>query len=694
MAARDLLIEIGTEELPPAALPDLSRAFEAGVVKGFEALGFEAPSCTRYATPRRLALLLKNLPERQPDQRIERRGPALKAAYDADGQPTKAALGFARSCGVELSQLTTLETDKGRWLYYETTERGRETGHLVESLVTRSLNELPVPRRMRWGAGEVEFVRPVHWVVLLFGEQVIDARVLGITAGRTTRGHRFHRPEPLELSKPGDYEALLQEHGYVIPEFGRRRDAIHRQVLAQAEALNGEVHLDREGELLDEVTALVEWPVAVSCSFDERFLRVPAEALVSTMKDNQKYFPVYASDGSLTRHFIVIANLESAEPEQVRIGNERVVRPRLADAAFFWDQDRRRGLETFNERLRDVVFQRKLGTVHEKARRVSALARAIADETDADAERAGRAGLLCKADLMSEMVFEFPQLQGIMGRYYALEDNEHPEIAQAIEEHYRPRFAGDDLPGSGAGQCVALADKLDTLVGIFAIGDRPTGVRDPFALRRAALGVLKILIEKQRDLDLEALLARAAGGFPAELSAGEAVGDVFEFMMNRLKAEYESPEQGYTPQQVASVLACRPTRPLDFDRRLRAVKAFSEMDEAETLSAANKRTANILKKSGIDNTLQVDGKRLNEPAEKALFEAIEKVAPQIEPLCRKGEYTRALQTLAGLRQPVDRFFDEVLVMADEPAVRENRLALLQRLSGLFTAIADIALLNQ
>lgn len=693
MAVRDLLIEVGTEELPPTALPDLSQAFEENVAKGLQDLGFEPPRCIRYASPRRLALIVKDLPEHQPQRRSGRRGPAIQAAYDKQGNPTKAASGFARSCGVELSELTTLKTDKGEWLYFETTEGGRDTAEFIPAVVARSLTDLPVTKRMRWGDGEAEFVRPVHWLVLLFGDQVVDAEVLGNKAGRQTRGHRFHSPGPVELSSPADYEAEL-EKVKVIPGFQQRREVIREQVLACAEELNGEVYLDSETELLAEVTALVEWPVALTCGFDERFLRVPAEALVSTMKDNQKYFPVYSKDGNLTRNFIVIANIESADPDQVRIGNERVVRPRLADAAFFWDQDRKRGLEAFNRRLREVVFQRKLGTVYEKAERVSALAAVIAERLDADTEQAARAGLLCKADLMSEMVFEFPQLQGIMGRYYALENDEHAEVAQAIEEHYRPRFAGDELPVSATGQCVALADKLDSLIGIFAIGAKPTGVRDPFALRRAALGVLKILIEKQLDLDLREALELAAEQFPRKLPAVDAVDDVLEFMFNRLKADYESSEQGYTPQQVAAVLACRPTRPLDFDRRLQAVRQFSVMDEAAILSGANKRTANILKKSAITRPMSVDKKLLKDEAEKDLFEAIESVAPRIDPLCEQGDYTRALQVLAGLSNPVDRFFDEVLVMADDPALQNNRLALLQRLSGLFTAIADIALLNQ
>lgn len=688
---RDLLIEIGTEELPPAALKTLSESFESGILKGLADLGFEGLESRRFSTPRRLAVLVAGVPDRQPDRRIERRGPAVSAAFDKQGEPTKAALGFAASCGVDVDALSRLENEKGAWLYYETDEPGQATVDCIPGIVERALAGLPVPKRMRWGAGEAEFVRPVHWAVLLYGKDLIEAGVLGIGSARNTYGHRFHHPGALHLDAAPDYEKTLLKAAYVIPGFEQRRERIREQVLAGAGKLDGVVDLEANAELLDEVTALVEWPVALTCSFEERFLRVPAEALVSTMKDNQKYFPVYDRQGALTRHFIVIANIESREPARVREGNERVIRPRLADAEFFWDQDRRRPLTDFNKRLREVVFQRKLGTLYEKVERVSALAGEIARKLDADPEQAARAGLLCKADLMSEMVFEFPQLQGIMGRYYALESGEPEPVAQAIEEHYRPRFAGDALPEIACGQCVALADKLDTLVGIFAAGGKPTGVRDPFALRRAALGVLKILIEKDLELDLDQLLHAAASRFHDKTGAGEIVQEVFEFILGRLNTEYES--AGYTPQQIAAVLACRPTRPVDFDRRIRAVRAFSDTPEAETLAAANKRTGNILKKAGVDEELAVDTALLAEPAEKDLHQAMDALLPEIEPLCRCGDYDRALQRLATLKAPVDRFFDEVLVMAEDEKLRRNRFALLQTLSRAFGQIADISLLN-
>lgn len=685
--SRDLLIEIGCEELPPLALPALSQAFEQSVVKGFEALGFESLRSRCYATPRRLALLLFDVPERQADRVVERRGPALQAAFDAKGNPTKAALGFARSCGVEMDAIERLEDDKGGWLYFKTTQAGQQTRDCIATIVEQALSELPIPKRMRWGSGNAEFVRPVHWVVLLFGREVVEAGLLGVNSGNETRGHRFHHPQHIVIEQPRDYESRLLD-GKVIADFGKRREKIKQQVLDAAESLGERVDLKADEELLEEVTALVEWPVAITCSFEEKFLQVPAEALVSTMKENQKYFPAYDDSGRLTAHFITISNLESLDPQKVREGNERVIRPRLADAAFFWEQGRKQPLESYNEKLKMVVFQNKLGTVYEKAERVSRLAAEIAKRIDADPAQAARAGLLSKADLMTEMVFEFPRLQGIMGRYYALHSKESEAVAVAIEEHYMPRFAADRLPETACGQSVALADKLDTLVGIFAVGQKPTGEKDPFALRRAALGVLKIIIDKQLPLDLHESLMLAAQAMPAAVNAGKVVNEVFDFVMTRLRAEYEG--GGFTPQQVEAVMACRPTRPLDFDMRIRAVKAFSGLPEAESLAAANKRIANILKKTESRTGVEVNTALLKEPAEKALYKSIQEVLPEVDPLCAAGDYEAALKKLAALREPVDRFFDSVLVMAEDSKLKANRLSLLQVLNNLFTRIADIS----
>lgn len=685
--SRDLLIEIGCEELPPLALPALSRAFEQSVVKGLEALGFEGLRCQRYATPRRLALLLFGVPERQTDRIVERRGPPLHAAFDAKGNPTKAALGFARSCGVEMDAIEPVEDDKGGWLHFKTTQAGQQTRDCIAAIVEQALSELPIPKRMRWGSGTAEFVRPVHWVVLLFGREVVEVNLLGVDSGNETCGHRFHHSQPIVIEQPRDYESRLLD-GKVIADFGKRREKIKRQVLDAAESLGGRVNLEADEELLEEVTALVEWPVAITCGFEEKFLQVPAEALVSTMKENQKYFPVYDDRGGLTAYFITISNLESLDPQKVREGNERVIRPRLADAAFFWEQGRKQPLENYNEKLKTVVFQNKLGTVYEKAERVSRLAAEIAKRIDADPALVARAGLLSKADLMTEMVFEFPKLQGIMGRYYALHSKEPEAVAVAIEEHYLPRFAADRLPETACGQSVALADKLDTLIGIFAVGQRPTGEKDPFALRRAALGVLKIIIDKQLPLDLHESLMLASQAMPAAVNATKVVNEVFDFIMTRLRAEYEG--GGFTPQQVEAVMACRPTRPLDFDMRIRAVKAFSGLPEAESLAAANKRIANILKKTESGTGVEVNAALLKEPAEKALYESIQEVLPEVEPLCAAGDYEAALKKLASLREPVDRFFDSVLVMAEDAKLKANRLALLQVLNNLFTRIADIS----
>ncbi len=692
MSKRDLLIEVGTEELPPHALQNLSQAFEKFLVKEMQALHLAASSSKVFATPRRLAVRLSDVPEKQADRTVEKRGPAVQAAFDKAGKPTPAALGFARSCGIAVDELQRLKNDKGEWLYHKTMQEGEATEDCLQGVIERALAALPIPKRMRWGAGQAEFVRPVHWIMILFGRDVITAEVLGVKSGRKTYGHRFHHPQAIELKQSGDYEKILLK-ARVMVSFTDRRSAIEKSVLKCAKKLKGEVSIDNNSALFDEVTALVEWPTPMVCSFDEDFLRVPTEALVSTMKDNQKYFPVYNKQGELTRNFIVISNIESSDVVQVRDGNERVVRPRLADAMFFWDQDRKKPLEEFNDRLRDVIFQRKLGTVYEKVERVSVLAAHIADLIGCDSNEAKRAGLLCKADLMTEMVCEFPKLQGVMGKYYAQHCGESKNVAAAIEEHYLPRYSGDRLPETKTGQCVALADKLDTLLGIFAAGDKPTGVRDPFALRRAALGVLKIVIEQQLELDLLELLNIAARRYPDALASSQVVEEVLDFVLARLKADYEDAEQAFTPQQVAAVMACRPTKPIDFDRRIRAVREFSALPEAEVLSAANKRTANILKQAKISTPLQLNNKLLQESAEKDLYSAMQDLLPEVEPLCQQGKYAEALKKLAALRNPVDRFFDEVMVMVEEESIRNNRLALLDTLKNAFTQVADISQLQ-
>ncbi len=686
---RDLLIEIGTEELPPKALSSLALAFEQGIRAGLEQAGLASDAIRRFATPRRLAVVVDKLPVRQTDRRLERRGPALSAAFGPDWTPTKAAEGFARSCGVSVADLQKQETDKGAWLVHVSVEPGAATAELIPGIVLAALAGLPIPKRMRWGDRDDEFVRPVHWVVLLFGDEIIPATIMGVQTGRETRGHRFHCPQPIRVASPADYARQLASEGKVIADFAERRAAVRAQAEAIAAELRGVAVI--KPELLDEVTALVEWPVALAGNFERRFLDVPAEALVSTMQDNQRYFPVVDERGRLLPHFITIANLESHDPAQVRAGNERVIRPRFSDAEFFWNQDRKQPLAARMESLKHVVFQQRLGTLASKSERVAALARFIAGHGHGNPDWAERAARLAKCDLLTQMVQEFPELQGIMGRYYALRDQEAPEVAQALEEHYLPRFAGDRLPATTTGRIVALADRLDTLTGIFAIGQGPSGAKDPFALRRAALGVLRILIEGQLDLDLLTLLERAAAGFEPAIRAGHAVETVFEFVMDRLRGYYL--DQGVRPDTFEAVLDCRPTRPLDFDQRVRAVGAFRELPEAASLAAANKRIRNILRKVETVLPFEVRPDLLVEEAEQTLAGRLVELSSEVIPLMEAGLYGDALNRLAGLREPVDAFFDRVLVMAEDPASRDNRLALLNELGSLFLRVADFSRLQ-
>jgi glycyl-tRNA synthetase beta chain len=691
MMPRDLLIEIGTEELPPKALPTLSGAFRQGIEDGFAKAGLSVGAVQEFASPRRLAVLVKGLPVGQADKTVERRGPALTAAFDEEGVPTKAAQGFAASCGVTVDQLERVETDKGAWLVHRSVQPGRLTADIIPEIVRASLDRLPIPKRMRWGDLEAEFVRPVHWVVMLFGDEVIDCEILSVRSGRETRGHRFHHPAPLYLGEPEAYEPLLLSEGRVIADFAKRREAVRAQVLEAAAQLGGHAVIDEA--LLDEVTALVEWPVAIVGDFEQRFLEVPAEALVSSMKGHQKYFHVIDAHGLLLPHFIAIANIDSREPEHVRAGNERVIRPRLSDASFFWNQDRRQPLAARMEQLKTVVFQQKLGSLQAKSERIAALARAIAEAIGGDAAQAERAGRLGKCDLMTAMVGEFPELQGIMGRYYALHDGEPAEVAAALDEQYMPRFAGDGLPATATGQALAIADRLDTLAGIFGIGQLPTGDKDPFALRRAALGVLRTCIEKQLDLDLRALLDQAAARLRSDgvKIADTTAEQVFDFMMERLRAYYQ--DAGVTADTFEAVLARQPARPIDFDARIRAVTAFRRLPEAESLAAANKRIQNILRKAETAVPEQAQAALFVEPAERALGEQLAALEGEVRALLGERRYEDALCRLAGLRGAVDGFFDAVMVMAEDAKLRDNRLALLKRLGDLFLEMADISRLQ-
>jgi glycyl-tRNA synthetase beta chain len=687
--ACDLLIEIGTEELPPKALSSLALAFENGIREGLEKAGLASGELRRFATPRRLAVLIPHLPARQPDRQLERRGPALSAAFDPQGNPTKAAEGFARSCGVAVADLQKQETDKGAWLVYFSHEPGAATAGLIPGIVDQALAGLPIPKRMRWGNRDDQFVRPVHWAILLLGDEVIPATIMGVATGRETRGHRFHHPQPIRIASPADYARQLAEEGKVIADFTERRERVCAQAEATAAKLGGVAVI--KPELLDEVTALVEWPVALAGNFERRFLEVPAEALISTMQDNQRYFPVVDGQGRLLPHFITMTNLESRDPAQVRAGNERVIRPRFSDAEFFWNQDRKQPLAARTEMLKHVIFQQRLGTMDEKSERVARLARFIAERIHGPVDGADRAARLAKCDLMTQMVQEFPELQGIMGRYYALHDQESPEVAQALEEHYLPRFAGDRLPATATGRIVALADRLDTLTGIFAIGQAPSGAKDPFASRRAALGVLRIMIEGELDLDLLQLLDRSAASFDATIRAEQAVDTVFEFIMERLRGYYL--DQGIRPDTFEAVLGCRPTRPLDFDHRVRAVNTFRELPEAVSLAAANKRICNILRKVDTVLPFEVRPDLLIEDAEQALAGRLVELSSEVMPLMEAGLYGEALNRLAYLREPVDAFFDQVLVMAEDVAVRDNRIALLNELSSLFLRVADFSRLQ-
>jgi len=686
---RDLLIEIGTEELPPKALLKLSNAFTAGITEGLQKAGLGFGQVESFAAPRRLAVLVKALEEGQADKEVERRGPALTAAFDGDGNPTKATEGFARSCGVTPDQLETMETDKGAWLIYRSSQSGQPTTELIPAILNEALHRLPIPKRMRWGDLDAEFVRPVHWVVLLFGDDVIDAEVLSVRSGRDTYGHRFHHPAPIYLGEPAAYAPLLETTGRVMADFAKRREAIRAQVMEVAEQAGGKAIID--DELLDEVTGLVEWPLAVVGSFEQRFLEVPPECLISAMKGHQKYFHMVDTEGRLMPNFITVSNIESRRPEYVREGNERVIRPRLTDADFFWNQDRKSTLEARIDSLKSVVFQQQLGTIYDKSQRVGAIAAKIAEVIGGEPELAARAAQLAKCDLMTEMVGEFPELQGIMGRYYAQHDGEPAEVAAALDEQYMPRFAGDALPQGRTGQAVAIADKLDTLIGIFGIGQVPSGDKDPFALRRAALGALRVIIEQGLDIDLLAMLDHAALANTGLFDNDQVVDQVFDFMMGRLKAYYH--DAGVAPDTFEAVLVQRPTRPLDFDARLRAVTAFRALAEAESLAAANKRISNILRKSEEAIPGKVDTALLQDAAEKALHEQVEAMAAKVTPLFAARDYEAALKQLAGLREVVDAFFDAVMVMADEAAIRANRLALLNRLRSLFLEVADLSQLQ-
>jgi glycyl-tRNA synthetase beta chain len=680
----DLLFELGTEELPPRTLQSLSTALSEGLQKGLHTAGIAHGKVQPFATPRRLAVLVRDCAGAAADRSVERRGPPVNNSFDAAGLPTQAATAFARGCGVAVGELERLITDKGAWLVFRGTERGAATVSVLGAIVNQAVAALPIAKRMRWGAHPAEFVRPVHTVVLLYGDEVVPVEVLGLASGRSTRGHRFHAPGLISLKSARSYERRLRS-ARVIADFGARRELIRSGVAAAAAQSGGTALID--AALLDEVTALVEWPVPIAGRFEARFLTLPREVVIATVQEHQRYFAIEGPDGELTGGFVTVSNIESRDPSKVREGNERVVRPRLSDAAFFYEQDRKIPLEAHAANLAGVTFQAKLGSYADKTRRVQTLAQAIGLRIGAGPE-VGRAAALAKADLMTAMVGEFPELQGIMGRYYALAEGQSPELAQALEEHYRPRYAGDALPTTKTGQALALADKIDTLVGIFAIEQRPTGTKDPFGLRRAALGVLRILLECRLDLDLAQLLEQSAASQPVLRPAAAA--EVYEFMLERFRGLLLERADGTTAEMIDAVLASHPTSPLDADARLQALKEFLALPEAGVLTALNKRIVNILRKAHLEQDAVVQATLFTEDAETTLHAALMHLRHTVGKTLAARHYAASLQALLTLSGAVDGFFAGIMVMDENMQRRNNRLALLRDVQRLLGGVADLS----
>lgn len=688
MTTQNFLVEIGTEELPPKALKTLATSFADNVEAELNQAGLSFDKIEWFAAPRRLAVKVLNLATQQPSKEIEKRGPAVSAAFDAEGKPTKAAEGWARGCGITVKQAERIATDKGEWLVHRAKIKGQPTKNLLNDIVANALAKLPIPKPMRWADKTVQFIRPVHTVTMLLGDELIEGEILGVASARTIRGHRFLGEKEFDIQHADQYPQLLREKGSVVADFNERKAEILAKSQAKATALGGVA--DIEESLLEEVTSLVEYPNVLAAKFEERFLAVPAEALVYTMKGDQKYFPIYDKDGKLLPHFIFVSNINPEDPTAIIEGNEKVVRPRLTDAEFFFKTDLKQKLVDRLLRLETVLFQQQLGTLKDKTDRIEQLAGEIAKQIGADEAKAKRAGLLSKCDLMTNMVFEFTDTQGVMGMHYARHDGEDEEVAVALNEQYMPRFAGDELPKSLVASAVALADKFDTLTGIFGIGQAPKGSADPFALRRAALGALRIIVEKNLPLDLEDLVKKSAALFGDKLTNQNVVADVVDFMLSRFRAWYQ--DEGIAVDVIQAVLARRPTRPADFDARVRAVSHFRTLDSAEALAAANKRVSNILAKA--DAAIgEINLTACVEPAEKALAEAVLALRTEVQPLIAQGDYTTVLDKLANLRVPVDSFFDNVMVNAEDPALRQNRLAILNTLQGLFLQVADISVLQ-
>jgi len=685
--SKDLLFELGSEELPPKSLQTLSQALVDRVKEGLDLAELSYHSIESFATPRRLAFIIRGLALAQMDKTIEKRGPAIQAAFSEDGTPSKAAEGFARGCGTTVDQLGRLKTDKGEWLAFQQQIKGLPTEQLISDILIKSIRQLPIAKRMRWGNSDIEFVRPVHWCVLIFGEQLIETEILGLTTGRESRGHRFHAPDPIIIDSPDHYATILREKAYVLADFTERQRVIRDEANAVAETIQGIAHI--ETDLLAEITALNEWPVAVMGHFDERFLALPTEVLITTMQTNQKYFPVKNSQGALLPYFITFSNIASSQPASIQQGNERVILPRLADAEFFWNQDRKLKLEQRLDSLKAIVFQKELGTLADKTERVVRLSELIAQRLNADVNLAMRAATLAKTDLMTDMVGEFASLQGIIGRYYALADQEPEEVAIAIEEQYFPKQSGSATPSTTTGQILSLAEKLDTLTGIFSAGLIPTGDKDPYALRRATLGSLRIIIENQLNLDVIELVQFALNQYSDKFDPSITQPLVIDFIFERLKGYCL--EQGYRIDEFDAVMSVKPCYPLDFIQRLQAVKVFRQLPEAESLAAANKRIINILRKSDTQPAELIG--QLVESAELELQTAASHIIETIKPLLVRKDYQAAFTQLATLKDPVDNFFDQVMVNTDDLTLRASRLALLALLSKQFLAIADISKLQ-
>ena len=687
--AKDLLVELGTEELPPTALKKLMLAFSKGIAQGLKQQGLSFEKVEPYAAPRRLAVVIRAVEEQTPQKEVVVWGPPAKIAFDDEGNPSKAAQAFAKKNGIAIDALKTENDGKADKLVFRSQAGGEATTELLPAIVEASLAALPIAKRMRWGSSRIEFVRPVHWLIMLLGNEIVDAEILGVRASRETRGHRFHYNQSLIIENADDYLNKLPTTAYVMVDFNLRQKTIQQQVEAQAQQVGGVAVIDQD--LLDEVTGLVEWPVALTGRFEDRFLEVPSEALIYSMKEHQKYFPVVDCDNKLMPHFITVANIESKDPSQVIDGNERVIRPRLSDAAFFFETDKKTSLVQFRERLKPIVFQKQLGSIFDKTERIKALSSYIAAQIGGDRVKAEQASQLCKSDLVSDMVGEFDKMQGLAGYYYAINEGLDKDVASALKEHYQPKFSGDALPETQTGTIVALADRIDTLTGIFGIGQKPTGSKDPFALRRSSLGVLRLMVEKSLALDLRELLAKASELHGDNInSASDTVDAAFAYMVERFRAWYE--EDKIDAEVFLAVQAKQLSQPLDIHSRVQAVNAFRQLPEAQALAAANKRVSNILAKSDSNGNDTINTALLQESAEIALAEQLQAKSAEVAPLFAANDYTATLAALASLREPVDTFFDAVMVNADDEALRNNRLALLTQLRNLFLQVADISLL--